>query len=220
MIFFFLLLSLPLNADEYIFKFSAYISNIKIGEVDDEISIEDSNFSIKRKLIPAGPLVLFLSNRKEITHGIFHDEKIFISKYFLKTKKKNMLATLDFKKKKYIIDNKEINFSTNKSVLNIATIQYRFLIEDIKFTENYDFQFLKNDSIKNYSFKKIKSESITFKNNEYPVYIYERVSSDPKKRTRIWYSKNTPRIPMKIIFSDKKRIYQFLLKSYMKITNE
>ena len=131
-----------------------------------------------------------------------------------------MLATLDFKKKKYNIGNKEIDFSTNKSVLNIATIQYRFLIEDIKFTENYNFQFLKNDSIKNYSFKKIKSESITFKNDEYPVYVYERVSSDPKKRTRIWYSKNAPRIPMKIIFSDKKRIYQFLLKSYIKITNE
>ena len=90
----------------------------------------------------------------------------------------------------------------------------------MKFTENYNFQFLKNDSIKNYSFKKIRSESITFKNIEYPVYIYERVSLDPKKRTRIWYSKNVPHIPMKIIFSDKKRIYQFLLKSYIKITNE
>ena len=48
MIFFFFL-SLPLNADEYIFKFSAYTSNIKIGEVSDEISIKDSNFSINRK---------------------------------------------------------------------------------------------------------------------------------------------------------------------------
>ena len=220
MIFFFLFLSLPLNADDYIFKFSAYTSNIKIGEVSDEVSIKDSNFSINRKLIPSGPLVLFLSNRKEITHGISHEGKIFISKYFLKSKKKYMMATLDFEEKKYNIDNKEINFSTNKSVLNIATVKYRFLIEDIKFSENYNFQFLKNDSIKNYSFKKIKSESITFKNNEYPVYIYERVSSDPKKRTRIWYSKNAPHIPMKIIFSDKKRIYQFLLKSYIKITNE
>ena len=220
MIFFFLFLSLPLNADEYIFKFSAYTSNIKIGEVNDEISIEDSNFSITRKLIPAGPLTLFFSNRKEITRGISHEGKIFISKYFLKSKKKNMMATLDFEKKKYNIDDKEINFSTNKSVLNIATIQYRFLIEDIKFTDNYNFQFLKNDSVKNYSFKKIRSESITFKNNEYPVFIYERVSLDPKKKTQIWYSKNAPHIPMKIIFSDKKRIYQFLLKSYIKISNE
>ena len=220
MIFFFLFLSLPLNADDYIFKFSAYTSNIKIGEVSDEISIKDSNFSINRKLIPSGPLVLFLSNRKEITHGISQDGKIFISKYFVKSKKKNMMANLDYEEKKYTIDNKEINFSTNKSVLNIATVKYRFLIEDIKFSENYNFQFLKNDSIKNYSFKKIKSESISFQNNEYPVYVYERVSSDPKKKTRIWYSKNAPHIPMKIIFSDKKRIYQFLLKSYIKITNE
>ena len=88
MIFFFLLLSFPLNADDYIFKFSAYTSNIKIGEVSDEVSIKDSNFSINRKLIPSGPLVLFLSNRKEITHGISHEGKIFISKYFLKSKKK------------------------------------------------------------------------------------------------------------------------------------
>jgi len=220
MIFFFLFLSLPLKADEYIFKFSAYTSNIKLGEVIDEISIKDSNFSINRKLIPSGPLILFFSSRKEITYGKSHDGKIFISKYFLKSKKKNIMATLDFDEKKYNIDNKEINFSTNKSVLNIATIKYRFLIEDIKFSENYNFQFLKNDSIKNYSLKKIKSESITFENNKYPVYIYERISSDPTKRTRIWYSKNAPHIPMKIIFSDKKRVYQFLLKSFIKVTNE
>ena len=44
--------------------------------------------------------------------------------------------------KKYNIDNKEIYFSTNKSVLNIATIKYRFLIKDVKFSENYNFQFL------------------------------------------------------------------------------
>ena len=209
-----------MNADDYIFKFSAYTSNIRIGEVRDEISINDSDFLIQRKLVPSGPLVLFLSNRKEITHGILRNRKIFISKYLLKSKKKNTMATLYFEEKKYNIDNKEINFSTNIPVLNIPTIKYRFLIENIRFSENYDFQFLKNDSIKNYSFKKIKSESITFKNDKYPAFVYERVSLDPRKRTSIWYSENAPHIPMKIIFSDKKRIYQFLLENYKKINNE
>ena len=75
-----------------------YTSNIKIGEVSDEVSIKDSNFSRNRKLATIELSSLFLSNRKEITHGISHEGKIFISKYFLKAKK-YMMATLDFEKK-------------------------------------------------------------------------------------------------------------------------
>ena len=131
-----------------------------------------------------------------------------------------MIANIDLKKKKYNIDNKEIDFSIDRPVLNIATIKYRFLIKDSKLYDNYNFQFLKNNSIKNYSFKKIKSDFISYNNNQIPTFVYERVSSDPRKRTRIWYSEKFPHIPMKIIFSDKKRIYQFLLKSNTKMTNE
>ena len=92
-----------------------------------------------------------------------------------------MMATLDFEEKKYNIDNKEINFSTNKSVLNIATIKYRFLIEDIKFSENYNFQFLKNDSIKNYSFKKLNLNQLHLKIMNI-LYIYmKEFHQTPKK---------------------------------------
>ena len=93
-------LSLPLNADDYLQIFGLHFK-IKIGEVSDEISIKDSNFSIHRKLIPSGPLVLFLSNRKEITHGISQDGKIFVQNIFTK-QKKNMMATLDFEEKNTI----------------------------------------------------------------------------------------------------------------------
>ena len=107
----------------------------------------------------------------------------------------------------------KINIPLTKGILDPLLYQLQLQKDLLTDQESLSYQFLKRNRIRTYSFRRTGTENITYLNQQHPALKIEKMASDNKRDTEIWFSPDNLFHMTKLTHREKDESYTLALTS-------
>ena len=190
-------------------SFKIVKAGITLGTVEEHFVRTGDNYKITSVSAPSGALKWFYNdNMRFVSEGTINADGLVPSIYDFSRKNdasKAVHAKFDFAKKQIFaeFEGRSETFDLPVGTQDRLSSLYQFMF-NVPNTDRIKTWMSQGKRADQFTYAKLGEETVTVNDTNYATVRYKREAAPGEAQAELWLAKDSPRIPVRIIFTDKK----------------